>query len=329
MDRASLQAKIDAIRWYHEFDFGDGLKAKDNTPEAPSHRRLWSWIEEQLRAVPFEGKSVLDIGCWDGYWSFYAEKRGAASVLATDDFSQNWADGQGIYLAKEMLLSKIEIAPRLSVYNLAKLKRKFDVILFLGVYYHLWDPFHALAQIRHCCHPNTVVLLEGNVDRNLPGASCYLTTSVKTSKFTPSISGLTELLAATYFRAVSASTFADAEAPTPPAPSAAAPGRLGWRWRLGMCLQALKGSRAGIRQQAEAILPPAAPPPAVLPRDFQRIFMSAVPLAGKNDKHRYRPPFGLHIYDSRFGEEPDQRGRRKVRRRRPVTETWARFPSLK
>ena len=40
-------------------------------------------MEQQLDAVPFHGKSVLDIGCWDGYWSFYAERRGAASVLAT------------------------------------------------------------------------------------------------------------------------------------------------------------------------------------------------------------------------------------------------------
>ena len=35
------------------------------------------------------------MGCWDGYWSFYAEQRGAARVLATDDASQNWAGSAG------------------------------------------------------------------------------------------------------------------------------------------------------------------------------------------------------------------------------------------
>ena len=46
------------------------------------HRKLWRFIEAQLDLLDFRGKTVLDIGCWDGYWSFYAERRGAREVVA-------------------------------------------------------------------------------------------------------------------------------------------------------------------------------------------------------------------------------------------------------
>jgi len=89
-----LQAEIDSVAWYHEFDFGNGHTARSRTPDVAAHRRLWNFIEEGLSRIDFRGKTVLDIGCWDGYWSFYAERHGAASVLATDDLSQNWSTGE-------------------------------------------------------------------------------------------------------------------------------------------------------------------------------------------------------------------------------------------
>src|SRR5687767_9189330 len=101
----TLQQQIDAVEWYHEFDFGNGLRAESHTPDVAAHRGVWSFIQQHLDKIDFAGKSVLDIGCWDGYWSFYAERRGAKSVLATDDVSQNWANGNGLLLAKRLLNS--------------------------------------------------------------------------------------------------------------------------------------------------------------------------------------------------------------------------------
>src|SRR5262245_45690660 len=89
-DTAALQKRIDAVAWYHEFEFGSGLRAVPKDPHAHVHRAVWQFIERQLSQVDYRGKSVLDVGCWDGYWSFFAERRGAARVLATDDWSQNW-----------------------------------------------------------------------------------------------------------------------------------------------------------------------------------------------------------------------------------------------
>ena len=102
---SKIQQRIDRIHWYHEFDFGNGLRAEVKTPDAQSHRALWHFIEAELDKIDFAKKTVLDIGCWDGYWSFYAERRGAARVLATDDSSQNWTGSAGFHLAKELLKS--------------------------------------------------------------------------------------------------------------------------------------------------------------------------------------------------------------------------------
>ena len=158
-----LQAEIDRIQWYHEFDFGNGLHARSHIENVEGVRRIWRFIEGQLDRIDLRGKSVLDIGVWDGYWSFYAERRNARSVLATDDVSQNWAAGAGVRLARELLDSQIELRQDVSIYDLAALGRTFDVILCLGVFYHLRDPLYGFTQIRHCCHRDTVVVLEGEV----------------------------------------------------------------------------------------------------------------------------------------------------------------------
>ena len=131
-DRASraLQARIDGVRWYHEFDFPNGLRARKPAadPDVAGHRLLWRFIE--LDKLDLAGKSVLDIGCWDGYWSFYAERRGARRVLATDDTAENWGCGDGLRLARELFGSRIETRLDVSVYALDRVHECFDVIFF-------------------------------------------------------------------------------------------------------------------------------------------------------------------------------------------------------
>lgn len=157
------QARVDQISWYHEIDFGHGVRSHTSHENPQGVRDIWRFIERQLNRVPFAGRSVLDIGAWDGYWSFFAERRGAREVLATDDASQRWSAGSGIHLARELLGSRVTIREDVPVYELSKVGRTFDVILCLGVFYHLWDPLRALVAIRHCCHRDTLVVMEGEL----------------------------------------------------------------------------------------------------------------------------------------------------------------------
>ena len=204
MDTEDRQAEIDGVNWYHEFDFGNGLKARSRVPNIAGHRTSWQFIEQQLEKVEFRDKTVLDVGCWDGRWSFFAERRGAKSVLASDDVSQNWSNGQGLRLAREFFQSQIEVNQDLSIYSLASLGRTFDIVMCLGVYYHLLDSFFAFSQIRHCCHRNSVVLLEGEIGMALPpNHLIYTLDNPSVLKFLPSDKALENLLFAAYLRVTS------------------------------------------------------------------------------------------------------------------------------
>ncbi len=265
MSLRHTQEQIDAIHWYHEFDFGQGLAARSSTPDVAAHRRIWRLISTELDQLSWPGKSVLDIGCWDGYWSFDAERRGAASVLASDDVSQNWAAGAGLRLARKLLNSKVEVNQSLSVYELSGLGRKFDIVLCLGVYYHLLDPFHALAQIRHCCHDETVVVLEGDMARfGLRADTVCLPFGDATAPlFVPTVRSFERLLTATYFQQQS-QAFLN--------PASRAWANSVWR-------------RLSRRSALPAV---------------DRAVTVCRPFRGGNPLHDYRPPFGLHQYDDRF-----------------------------
>jgi tRNA (mo5U34)-methyltransferase len=305
MDVSQWQARIDAIPWYHEFDFGNGLRAQCNTPDAGSHRLLWQFIEKQLDAIDFHGKTVLDIGCWDGYWSFYAERRGAKRVLATDDRTQNWAGGEGIYLAKELLRSSVAINQDLSIYDLASLNEKFDIVLMLGVYYHLLDPLYGFAQIRHCCHANSLLMIEGDAATALPQNAAMFEFAQHSCEFLPTRGALQQILGATYFTEVR-HIFQDEpvslgeDSPSSSDNHKGHSSRLGWRWRLRMCQQALAGSGSGVKEMMRFIEDPAEQHKPADPRTHRRMFLTCVPLNGLNEIHCYKPPFGLHLYDSRF-----------------------------
>ena len=200
MADAEMQARIDQIQWYHEFDFGNGLRARSHIENVEGVRALWRFIEHELDRIDFAGKSVLEIGTWDGYWSFHAERRGAASVLATDDSTQNWSAGTGVHLARELLGSQIEIRQDVPIYELSTLNRTFDIILCLGVFYHLRDPFYGFAQMRHCCHPETRVVVEGELawTGTYPNEVRYFYNNWL--EFLPSPSALAGLLKSAYFR---------------------------------------------------------------------------------------------------------------------------------
>ena len=81
-------------------DLGHGVvtHGQDNSPRKLKRLKL----PESLA-----GRSVLDVGAWDGFFSFEAERRGAKRVLATDSFvwrgEVEWADKSGFDLAKQPL----------------------------------------------------------------------------------------------------------------------------------------------------------------------------------------------------------------------------------
>jgi tRNA (mo5U34)-methyltransferase len=283
------QAEIDRLDWFHSFEFPGGLKATSREQEnAEFHRRLWAFISDRLAALDFRGKSVLDIGCWDGYFSFLAARAGASKVLSVDDFSQNWGAKQCYLMAQSLYQAQTTLLPDVSVYDLSSAVREtFDVILFLGVYYHLHAPYAALAQVRGMCHNQSIVVIEGDCFRNDTDPDARIVLNKQSwPKFVPTTRLLRDLLHSCYFKIDQ--MYSLTELNPPPVANEETPARV--RKRFGKLL-----SRRGRSNR-----PP--PPPAerfLGPMD--RVLIVARPTEFENEAHCYPPPFGLERFDTRWG----------------------------
>jgi tRNA (mo5U34)-methyltransferase len=113
------------------------------------------------------GKTVLDIGAWDGFFSFEAERRGATRVVAMDHDCWAQAEGHpskaGFELARRALGSAVEDV-NLDVMDLSPERiGVFDVVLFLGVLYHLRHPLLALERVFSVT--GELVIVETHVER--------------------------------------------------------------------------------------------------------------------------------------------------------------------
>jgi len=126
--------------WYHRIEVAPGIV----TPGINDSRAVLAELDLPSRCA---GLRVLDLGARDGFFSFELERRGA-DVLAVDYLR---ADQTGFKVASELLASKVTYIQD-NVYNLTAAKYgTFDIVLMLGLIYHLPDPLGALHIVRSLC----------------------------------------------------------------------------------------------------------------------------------------------------------------------------------
>ena len=150
MERHAIVQKMEALGpWFHNYEIASGVWTNP-TGEPPGVEyplSRWRLIEPLLPDV--QGKSCLDVGCSSGFFSLKLKELGAAYVLGIDSGEQTKAIEQAQFAAAAL---RLDVDFRvLSAYNLATLDRKFDVILFMGVFYHLRHPLVALEAARAVC----------------------------------------------------------------------------------------------------------------------------------------------------------------------------------
>lgn len=154
--------------WYHSISLGESSSPGLGSPKAQA-RQL-----RKLHIPDVAGKSVLDIGAWDGFYSFECERRGAKRVVALDHYAwsldlgpyiQEWgsdADAgersrhwrpdelpgkRGYDTAHRILNSRVEtVVNDFMVADLDELG-SFDLVLYLGVLYHVENPLQALKRL--------------------------------------------------------------------------------------------------------------------------------------------------------------------------------------
>ena len=151
MDKETVLKKVAEVPfWWHSIDLGYGIVTPGHQGGIKHPTGTKNLLGNLKLPDDLRGKSVLDIGAWDGFFSFEAEKRGASRVLAVDNFYRDKLEhtgSQGFEVAKEILKSNVEFQ-KASVYDLSPEKfGMFDIVLFLGVFYHLRHPLLALERI--------------------------------------------------------------------------------------------------------------------------------------------------------------------------------------
>jgi tRNA (mo5U34)-methyltransferase len=146
------------LRWFHRIDLGDGVV----TPGEDDSQTKLARIRMPAR---LDGSSVLDIGAWDGFFSFEAERRGASRVVAVDPECwrepawgpRGWGTKEPFELARSALGSGVEDLDIALEDISPDTVGEFDLVLFLGVLYHLPDPLPIFERAASVCRRQLIV----------------------------------------------------------------------------------------------------------------------------------------------------------------------------
>ncbi|RAI45093.1 TIGR04290 family methyltransferase [Rhodoplanes roseus] len=143
LSRDAIAARVKELGpWFHNIDLCGVKTAPDHfLGDYPAVK--WKGFADALPA-DLTGKSVLDIGCNGGFYAIEMKRRGAGRVLGIDSDEDYLAQAR---FAAEVAEAEIEFR-RLSVYEVGQIGETFDVVLFMGVLYHLRHPLLALDLIR-------------------------------------------------------------------------------------------------------------------------------------------------------------------------------------
>lgn len=185
MTREEIEAQVRLYRWFHHIDLGHGI-ITPGAGAADWNKRLEDSADIYY-GMGIEGDSVLDVGAFDGFNSFAAERRGAGRVVAADwwVWRDDWEGGNRVSsfdFAHKVLNSKVEKQvidiPDMNVGNM----QQFDHVGFNGIVYHIRNPFSALEQMAAITRkvisiethidcqdvPHAVALYYGGVNRDPP-----------------------------------------------------------------------------------------------------------------------------------------------------------------
>ena len=159
--------------WFHSIKVNNDITTNGYDPTQEKIFNNFHCIPES-----FEGKTVLDIGAYDGAWSFEAAKRGSKRVLATDGVC--WENGYHYEnfktLRKHFGYETIVEDKFIYVEDLKTIQEKFDYVFIFGVIYHSQNPIQYLQNAFHCLKEGGTIIIESvtdMLDYNFPCAAIY------------------------------------------------------------------------------------------------------------------------------------------------------------
>jgi tRNA (mo5U34)-methyltransferase len=141
MNRTDIEARVrDFDWWYHNLDLC-GVMTNPAMGDYPESR--WR-VMEPLIPQDLSGKTVLDLACNSGFFSFKMKQRGAKHVLGIDHPTRI---EQAKFVAEVLGVPEVELRAQ-NVYNFVLTNTtQFDYVLFLGLFYHLRHPLLVLDRV--------------------------------------------------------------------------------------------------------------------------------------------------------------------------------------
>jgi len=153
---AELDPRVSSLRWRHTIPLPNG-QVTPGTKDTSVDLKEFQWDKDL-----FVDKTVIDVGACDGFFSFHAEKMGAARVLGVDPYrwtlDDRWSGMKGFNLARELLDSKVEDSVVLLEDLSPQTVGEWDISLFLGVFYHLINPIQILKNV--CSVTKETIIVE-------------------------------------------------------------------------------------------------------------------------------------------------------------------------
>jgi len=164
VDPALARATVESVPfWFHTFALNraEGIY----TPGAARDHRY------RVSALPenFAGMSVLDVGCFDGFYAFLAERRAAEHVVAIDNeqyrlwVASRWGvelrGGEGFRAVHRLLRSAVEYR-RMDAFALDGLEERFDLVYCFGILHRVENPLGLLRVLRGRTVSGGMVLVE-------------------------------------------------------------------------------------------------------------------------------------------------------------------------
>jgi tRNA (mo5U34)-methyltransferase len=148
--------------WFHTFALAPGIYT-------PGIARDHGYRLAVLGADRFAGRSVLDVGAFDGFYSFLAEARGARRVVAVDNeqyvewvrarFGVALHGGVGFRAIARLVASRVEYR-RMDGLDVRELGERFDVVLCFGILHRVTDPIALLRTLADVLAPGGEIVLE-------------------------------------------------------------------------------------------------------------------------------------------------------------------------
>ena len=204
-DPQQIQSLVNSVdKWYHAIEVAPGIF----TPGVRNCQVVLDRLDSLGLPQDCQSLRVLDIGCRDGFFSFEMENRGA-EVVAIDYADVNIT---GFSVVSQIKNSQIKYVTD-NVYQLNSSKYGFfDIVLFLGVLYHLRNPLLALDKIQKIIKPDGLLFVETEITTNFilgkintpvwqfyPGASLN---NDATNKWAPNRSGLKAVVEEAQFKVI-------------------------------------------------------------------------------------------------------------------------------